>query len=224
MKRSINLILTLFGAATLFVSCNRKEKMFVQRLSADTGITFANRLTDSDSVNVLSFEYMYNGAGVGVGDFNNDGLADLYFAGNQVSSQLYLNKGDFHFKNITDISKTGTDVWCTGVSVADVNQDGWADIYVSVAGPTEDTTLRANKLFINNGLQANGIPTFTESAAEYGLNDSGYSTQATFFDYDRDGDLDCYVLTNAMENTNRPARIAYTETKASRRDQKRRIS
>ncbi len=179
--------------------------MFVQRNSRQTGITFANRLTDSDSVNVLSFEYMYNGAGVGVGDFNNDGLADIYFAGNQVSSQLYLNQGDFHFKDITKISKTGTSVWCTGVSVADVNQDGWPDIYVSVAGPTKDTTLRTNKLFINNGAQPGGIPVFTESAAAYGLNDSGYSTQAAFFDYDQDGDLDCYVLTNAMENTNRNA-------------------
>lgn len=179
--------------------------MFVQRKFGETGITFANLLTDSDSINVLSFEYMYNGAGVGIGDFNNDGLADIYFAGNQVSSQLYLNEGDFHFKNITEISKTGTNVWCTGVSVTDVNQDGWPDIYVSVAGPTKDTTLRTNKLFINNGRQPNGIPIFTEKSAEYGLNDNGYSTQAAFFDYDQDGDLDCYVLTNAMESTNRNA-------------------
>ena len=204
MKHFINLILLLSSAA-LTVGCNRNKKMFVQRKSSETGITFANRLTESDSVNVLSFEYMYNGAGVGVGDFNNDGLADIYFAGNQVSSELYLNEGNLHFKNITDLSKTGTGVWCTGVSVADVNQDGWADIYVSVAGPGKDTISRSNKLFINNGPQANGIPTFTESAAAYGLNDSGYSTQAAFFDYDQDGDLDCYVLTNAMENTNRNA-------------------
>jgi hypothetical protein len=198
-------LLLLLGLAGLLVSCDSKEKMFVQRKSGETGITFANRLTDSDSVNVLSFEYMYNGAGVGVGDFNNDGLADIYFAGNQVSSQLYINKGDFHFQDITEISKTGTDVWCTGVSVADVNQDGWADIYVSVAGPTKDTTLRTNKLFINNGKQTDNIPTFTESAAQYGLNDNGYSTQAAFFDYDQDGDLDCYVLTNSMESANRNA-------------------
>jgi len=204
MKRLISRILILLlGSAPLLVSCNRKEKLFVQRKSSETGITFANRLTDSDSVNVLAYENMYNGAGVGVGDFNNDGLADIYFAGNQVSSELYLNEGGFHFKNITRISRTQTDVWCTGVSVADVNQDGWPDIYVSVAGPARDTTLRTNKLFINNGLQADGIPRFTESAAEYGLNDGGFSMQAAFFDYDQDGDLDCYVLTNSTESTNR---------------------
>ncbi|QIP17323.1 CRTAC1 family protein [Spirosoma aureum] len=193
----------VIGLVGLFGSCTSKEKLFVQRKSSETGITFANRLTENDSVNVLSFEYMYNGAGVGVGDFNKDGLVDVYFAGNQVSSRLYLNQGDFHFKDITQPSGTGTTVWCTGVSVADVNQDGWPDIYVSVAGPTKDTTQRTNKLFINNGLQANGTPTFTERAADYGLNDTGYSTQAAFFDYDRDGDLDCYLLTNALETTNR---------------------
>ncbi|GAB3986258.1 VCBS repeat-containing protein [Spirosoma daeguense] len=193
----------LIGLVGLLGSCTPEEKLFVQRNSSDTGITFANRLTENDSVNVLSFEYMYNGAGVGVGDFNKDGLADVYFAGNQVSSRLYLNRGDFHFQDVTQSSGTGTNVWCTGVSVADVNQDGWPDIYVSVAGPTKDIAKRTNKLFINNGLQPGGTPTFTERAAEYGLNDTGYSTQAAFFDYDRDGDLDCYLLTNALETTNR---------------------
>ncbi len=183
------------------------EKLFVQLPASQTGITFANRLTETDSVNALTFEYMYNGAGVGVGDFNRDGRADLYFAGNQVSSRLYLNQGrpgeKIQFSDITEASKTGTDVWCTGVSVADVNQDDWPDIYVCVAGLTPKTPQRANKLFINNGPTPNGIPTFTERAAEYGLNDTGYSTQAVFFDYDRDGDLDCYLLTNALETTSR---------------------
>ncbi|GAA4464086.1 VCBS repeat-containing protein [Nibrella saemangeumensis] len=186
-------------------SCTSRDRLFVQRSSAETNITFNNRLTETDSVNALTFEYMYNGAGVGIGDFNKDGLADVYFAGNQVSSQLYLNEGAFHFKDITKQSGTGTNVWCTGVSVADVNQDSWPDIYVCVAGPEKDTTRRANKFFINNGPGPDGIPSFTERAAEYGLNDMGYSTQAAFFDYDRDGDLDCYLLTNAIETTNRNA-------------------
>ena len=150
---------------------------------------------------------MYNGAGVGVGDFNRDGKPDLYFAGNQVSGRLYLNQtgpGEkIHFNDVTEPSKTGTDAWCTGVSVADVNQDGWPDIYVCVAGLTPKTPQHANKLFINDGPTSDGVPTFTERAAEYGLNDTGYSTQAVFFDYDRDGDLDCYLLTNALETTSR---------------------
>jgi len=182
-------------------------KLFVKLPASQTGITFANRLTETDSLNALTFEYIYNGAGVGVGDFNRDGRADLYFAGNQVSSQLYLNQTNtdqpMRFRDITEQAGTGTRVWCTGVSVADINQDGWPDIYVCVAGKTTDSSARANKLFINNGPTADSIPTFTERAAEYGLNDTGYSTQAVFFDYDRDGDLDCYLLTNALETTSR---------------------
>ena len=193
-------------------SRTNKDKLFRQLPSSETGITFANRLTETDSLNALTFEYMYNGAGVGVGDFNRDGKQDLYFAGNQVSGKLYLNQTDpgetIHFQDITTQSKTGTDSWCTGVSVADVNQDDWPDIYVCVAGKTPKTPQRSNKLFINNGLSpdsqsAGAVPTFTERAAEYGLNDTGYSTQAAFFDYDRDGDLDCYLLTNALEATSR---------------------
>ncbi|HLL93572.1 MAG TPA: VCBS repeat-containing protein, partial [Spirosoma sp.] len=214
------------GGATLLVltgwlsSRTGSNKLFRQLPSSETGITFANRLTETDSLNALTFEYMYNGAGVGVGDFNRDGKQDLYFAGNQVSSRLYLNRTgrsrigasgsdeSIRFVDITAQSKTGTDAWCTGVSVADVNQDGWPDIYVCVAGRTAKTPQQANKLFINNGLSpdaltAGAVPTFTERSAEYGLNDTGYSTQAAFFDYDRDGDLDCYLLTNALETTSR---------------------
>ncbi len=205
------------GAATLALtgwlsSQKNEDKLFVKLPSSQTGITFANRLTENDSLNAMTFEYMYNGAGVGVGDFNRDGKPDLYFAGNQVSSRLYLNDTQsgrkMRFQDVTSQSKTGTDVWCTGVSVADVNADGWPDIYVCVAGKTPKTPQRANKLFINDGLtapqQATGaVPTFTERAAEYGLNDTGYNTQAVFFDYDRDGDLDCYLLTNALETTSR---------------------
>ena len=197
----------LLGLTGWLRSQKNEDKLFVKLPSSQTGITFANQLTETDSLNAMTFEYMYNGAGVGVGDFNRDGRADLYFAGNQVSSRLYLNDiqsgQEMRFRDVTGQSKTGTDVWCTGVSVADVNQDGWPDIYVCVAGLTPTTPQRANKLFINNGPAPDSIPTFTERAAEYGLNDTGYSTQAVFFDYDRDGDLDCYLLTNALETTSR---------------------
>ncbi|MGM9511724.1 CRTAC1 family protein [Larkinella sp. GY13] len=198
-------------------------KLFVKRPASQTGITFANRLTETDSLNALTFEYLYNGAGVGVGDFNRDGRADLFFAGNQVSSQLYLNQTEpgqpMRFRDITRQSGTGTQSWCTGVSVADVNQDGWPDLYVCVAGKTTDPAARANKLFINNGPTADSIPTFTERAAEYGLNDTGYSTQAVFFDYDRDGDLDCYLLTNALEIISRNnLRPKYTNGEAPSTD------
>ncbi|MBO0933873.1 VCBS repeat-containing protein [Fibrella aquatilis] len=206
----------LIGLTGWLASRGHSDTLFARVPSAQTGITFANVLTETDSLNALTFEYMYNGAGVGVGDFNRDGLADLYFAGNQVTSRLYLNQtkpgGVLRFSDITAPSKTSTDSWCTGVSVADVNQDGWPDIYVCVAGKTPKTPHRANKLFINNGLKTGGgIPTFTEQAEAYGLNDTGYSTQAVFFDYDRDGDLDCYLLTNALEPSShatvRPKRL-----------------
>ncbi len=185
------------------------EKLFVRLPASQSGVTFANQLTETDSINVLTFEYMYNGAGVGVGDFNRDGRPDLYFAGNQVSSRLYLNQTEsgqaIHFADITGPSGTSTQAWCTGVSVADVNQDGWPDIYVCVAGPQAPSAQTANRLFINDGPTPDKVPTFTEQAADYGLADTGYSTQAVFFDYDRDGDLDCYLLTNALESTNRNA-------------------
>ncbi|WP_373515215.1 VCBS repeat-containing protein [Persicitalea sp.] len=203
-----------------FDGCTSREKLFKKLPASQTGITFENRLTESDSLNALTFEYIYNGAGVGVGDFNRDGWPDLYFAGNQVSSGLFLNKtqagGGMRFEDITRQSGTGTTDWCTGVSVADVNQDGWPDIYVCVAGLAPRGS---NKLFINNGPTPDSIPTFTERAAEYGLDDSGYSTQAVFFDYDRDGYLDCYLLTNALEPTNRNAlRAKFTQGEAPSND------
>ena len=187
-------------------ACRTEDPLFRQLAATETHIAFNNCITDTEQLNALSFEYIYNGGGVAVGDFNNDGFQDLYFTGNQVSSKLYLNKGKkISFEDITESSHTTTKAWCTGVTVVDINQDGWQDIYVCVAGVVEDTTQRANLLFENQGLDKNGIPVFKEKAAQYGLNDMGYSTQAAFFDYDRDGDLDCYVLTNALEKNNRNA-------------------
>jgi hypothetical protein len=139
-------------------------------------------------------EYAYMGGGVGVGDFNRDGLPDLFFAGNQVSSRLYLNKGNCRFEDVTDKAGLATTAWCTGVSVVDINNDGWPDIYVCVSGKVPGAR-RRNLLFIN---RQDG--TFTEQAAGYGLADTAYSTQALFFDYDGDGRLDMYLVNHTLDD------------------------
>ena len=212
MKCSVkHLLVFAFPIALLAGSCKQEKKLFTLLSPEQTGIDFSNNLIVNDTFNAIEFEYIYNGGGVAVGDVNNDGLPDVYFTGNMVSSQLYLNGGSMKFKDITQASGTSTEVWCTGVATVDINQDGWLDIYVSVAGFGPDAKM-ANLLFINNGNNADGIPIFTEMAEAYGLADEGYSTQAAFFDYDKDGDLDVYVLTNALEKHNRnsvrPKRVA----------------
>ena len=182
--------------------CNKKETRFQLLKSGHTNITFNNLITESDTLNVLAFEYIYNGAGVGVGDFNNDGLSDIFFGGNMVSSRMYLNRGDFKFEDVTRLAGVETNLWCTGVSLADINQDGLLDIYISTVHPKENKK-SANLLFMQKGINENGIPTFEEVAAKVGLADSSYSTQAAFLDYDLDGDLDMYLLNNALENYSR---------------------
>jgi enediyne biosynthesis protein E4 len=207
-KRTFNMLknTSFIILSFITIACNYSEKTLFKLLPAShTNITFKNTITDSDSLNALTYEYIYNGAGVGIGDFNQDGLQDIFFAGNQVSSKLYLNKGKMVFEDITQSAGVQTQRWCTGVTIVDINQDSYPDIYVSVAGFVKDTTQRANYLFINNGKQANGGITFTEQAHIYGLDDMGYSTQTAFLDYDHDGDLDAYVLTNALEKNNRNA-------------------
>lgn len=164
-----------------------------------SGIDFANSLPEDDSLlNPLDFFYVYNGGGVGVGDLNNDGRPDLYFAGNVVRNRLYLNQGDFQFRDVTArAGGAAVDAWSTGVTLVDVNQDGWLDVYVSVGGPpTKGDTFR-NRLYVNQGAGEDGVPTFEERAEDYGIADASYSTHAGFFDYDRDGDLDLYVLNTA---------------------------
>jgi enediyne biosynthesis protein E4 len=175
---------------------NKDSLLFESVPASETGITFANTITTSDSINALNFDYIYNGGGVAVGDVNNDSLPDIYFTGNMVSGKLYLNKGNLQFEDVTEKAGVSTTKWTTGVAMIDINTDGFLDIYICVAG--KDSTQSANLLFVNNG---NG--TFTERAAAYGLADTGYSTQAAFFDYDKDGDLDMYLLTNAYESFNR---------------------
>jgi hypothetical protein len=180
-------------------ACNQPEQTILfERLSPeDTHIDFANTITISDSFNVTTFDYIYNGGGVAIGDINNDSLPDVYFTGNMVSSRLYLNKGNFQFEDITQKAGVTTNRWTTGVAMVDINADGWLDMYVCVAG-LDKSADKPNLLFIN---QRNG--SFTEEAKQYGLADTGYSTQATFLDYDKDGDLDMYLLANAIEGFNR---------------------
>lgn len=168
-----------------------------------TGVDFANTITEDDSLNMFVNEYTYMGGGVGIGDFNNDGLPDIFFAGNQVSSRLYVNKGQMQFDDITAKAGVTTNAWCTGVSVVDINNDGWLDIYVSVSGKKPGAQ-RRNLLFINQHNLS-----FKEQAAGYGLADTSYSTQAVFFDYDNDGRLDMYLLNHTLED-NRPNDIRDT--------------
>ena len=174
------------------------NQLFTRLPSTATGIRFANRLTETKELNVFTYRNFYNGGGVGVGDFNGDGLPDVVFTSNQEGPKLYLNRGHFRFRDITDASglTTKKGSWTTGVTVADVNGDGLLDIYICKAGP-EPPEERANQLWINQGPDKSGTPRFREMAKQYGVDDEGYSTQAVFFDYDHDGDLDLLVINNS---------------------------
>ncbi|MGH7699029.1 MAG: VCBS repeat-containing protein [Gemmatimonadales bacterium] len=187
-------LLTLLIALPFSPGCSPGERPLFNLLPPDrTGVTFANTITTNDSVNVQTDVFVYNGAGVAVGDIDHDGLPDLFFTGNMVSSRLYLNKGDFRFEDITHAAGVATDRWATGASMVDINGDGYLDIYVSVSGPEWSTPeRRANLLFMNNGDR-----TFTEAAAAHRIADTGFTTHAVFFDYDLDGDLDLFLLMNS---------------------------
>lgn len=190
------------GLGLLFCSCNKKDEskpnteptntLFTLLPSDSTGIDFINHIENQKNFNIFKYRNFYNGGGVALGDINNDGLTDIYLTGNMVPNRLYLNKGDFKFEDITEKSGTkGNKPWSTGVVMADINNDGLLDIYVSNAGNMEGNN-HDNDLYINNG-----DLTFTEKAAEYNLAKTGFSTHATFFDYDKDGDLDAYILNNS---------------------------
>lgn len=177
------------------------ERLFTDLPVGYTAVDFRNDLQYTEAFNPYTFRNFYNGGGVGLGDVNRDGLIDLYFCGNQVENRLYLNRDNFRFEDITAQAGVAcSDVWSSGVSLADVNGDGWLDIYVCKSGSPEGDN-RYNELFINDANpDADGVVTFTEQAAQWGLNDLGLSTHAAFFDYDRDGDLDCYLLNNSLRS------------------------
>ncbi|MPR34530.1 VCBS repeat-containing protein [Salmonirosea aquatica] len=193
------------------VGCRNEPATLFKKIDADdSGVHFINKITPNDSLNAFTLTNFYNGGGVGVGDFNHDSLPDLFFAANQVSSRLYINEGNrsgesFTFRDVTEAAGVTTNRWCTGVSVVDINQDGWDDIYISVA-KTPVSDLSRNLLFIN---QKTKTPTFKEEAESYGLAFEGFTTQTAFFDYDLDGDLDAFLLNTApdLQNPNnlRPA-------------------
>src|SRR5687768_14570520 len=183
-------LLLTFLAIVCIQSCKQKTAMFESLPASKTNISFTNQLEKKKLFNILYYLYYYNGGGVATGDINNDSLIDIYFSANSKgNNKLYLNKGNFEFEDITEKAKVGgTADWCTGVTMVDINNDGYLDIYVSTVSSKYGLTGH-NELFINNKNN-----TFTESSAAYGLNTSCFTTQTAFFDYDRDGDLDCYML------------------------------
>lgn len=195
------LILLFFVASLL--NCQStdspsQDALFTKTLPETTHIQFTNSVVDDQDFNIFNYRNFYNGGGVAIGDVNNDGLSDVFLIANMGGNKLYLNKGNMQFEDVTASAGVGGKrAWSTGATFADVNGDGWLDLYVCNAGirPGDD---RRNELFINNGIGKNGAVTFTEKSREYGLDDHGYSTHAAFFDYDRDGDLDMYLLNNSF--------------------------
>lgn len=170
------------------------ETLFERLPTATSGVDFKNTLEFEEAFNIYKYRNFYNGGGVALGDVNNDGLTDIYFSGNRVDNRLYLNRGDFNFEDVTEAAGVaGKAAWSTGITMADVNADGWLDIYLCNSGDIEGDNKR-NELYLNN---QDG--TFREAAEEFGLANEGLSTHAVFFDYDRDGDLDCYLLNNSYQ-------------------------
>ena len=194
------------GLLLLLASGNNSKEAPVFRLlsASESGIEFVNEIVESDSFNMYSFMNIYTGGGVAVGDVNQDGLEDVFFSGNRVSSRLYLNRGNLRFEDVTEAAGLMTDRWCAGASMVDINQDGLLDIYISVSGKRNT----ANLLYVNQG---NGP--FEEQATLYGLADQRQCMHTSFFDYDRDGDLDAYLIINPVDysladvNSIRPRKI-----------------
>jgi len=194
-KVTVTIVLCILLTCGCDSNKDKRNNLFKEMRPEYTGVNFENNLSPNEKINTYSFRNFYNGGGVAIGDINNDGKQDIYLTGNQSPNKLYLGKGGFKFKDITEqagVSSRG--VWSTGVTMADVNGDGRLDIYVCKSGPPggED---RQNELFINNG-----DSTFTEKSAEYGLDITSLSIHASFFDYDNDGDLDMYLLSNPIRS------------------------
>ena len=201
----------LFSILILISSCSgekesasaveTRETLFTLLSPESTGVNFSNTLTEGLNTNVLLYEYFYNGGGIAAGDFNNDLLIDLYFVSNMGDNQFFLNKGDFHFQDITKASGAAgrSGPWKTGVNTVDINSDGRMDIYLCYSGamPAEK---RRNQLFVNMGNDPQGVPHFEEQAERYGLASMAFSNQSYFFDYDKDGDLDMLLMNHNPKN------------------------
>ncbi len=189
--------------STILFSCKTKkiDAIFEKLDPSSTNVNFTNQLTENEENNVLNYEYFYNGGGVAAADFNNDGLVDLFFTGNQVLNKLYVNKGGLQFEDVTAkafATEQNSHSWHTGVTIVDINQDGWQDIYVAVSANINNPQLRKNKLFVNNKNLS-----FTERAHDFGLDIGSYTTQSAFFDFDKDGDLDAYILNHNVKDFKR---------------------
>ncbi len=206
--------------AMVYSGCKPEKKnpapLFETLESDKTGLNFSNNLKARPDFNMLKYMYFYNGAGVGAGDFNNDGLVDLFFASNQGQNKLYLNKGNLKFEDVTTAAQIPDDgAWSTGISVADVNDDGMLDIYVCRVGNYESLQSK-NQLLICKGTDKNGVPFYTDEAGAYGLDFSGFSTQAAFLDFDLDGDLDIFLLNHSLRyNSTFAPRSSYAGTSDS---------
>ena len=184
----------LYISFAVLISCSTKKEQTLFELQENTGINFTNTVENTKDFNIFSYRNFYNGGGVAIGDINNDGLPDVFMTSNMGSNKLYLNKGNLKFEDISEkagITQLGK--WNTGVVLADVDGDGWLDIYVCNAGYNKFKTGEANAMFINNHNL-----TFSDKAKEMGLDEKGYTTHVAFFDYDLDGDLDCYILNNSF--------------------------
>jgi len=195
--------LTIF-CSIILTSCHEDTTLFHVVDSSVSGLDFINQISENDSLNILVNEYVYNGAGVAIADVNDDGLADLFFCGNQVDNRLYINQGNLKFKDVTStagLSKKNPANWSSGVNIVDINYDGLLDIYVcnTMSKVSEN---RKNLLYINTGIGDDNVPKFIESAKAYGLDSDTYSSHAQFFDYDNDGDLDMFIGVNQIYNNN----------------------
>ncbi len=194
----MNRIIRFLPLATVLLGilgCSEKTR-FTLLDSSQTGIDFVNEVIETDSLHVLNFEYIYNGAGVGVADLNHDGLQDLIFTANQVAPKVYLNEGDFRFREVTDwFEGIANGQWYSGMSFLDLNQDGWMDVYLTCTADSR-AEMRRNRMYINQGPDENGDFRFVDEAEAYGIADDSYSVHAAFLDYDMDGDLDLYLLNN----------------------------
>ncbi|MES2795970.1 MAG: VCBS repeat-containing protein, partial [Bacteroidota bacterium] len=208
----MNKLIKYFSFFILLTACkssifNSSDQLFEKLPSSVTNLSFVNKITETKDFNILDYLYFYNGGGVSAGDINNDGLVDLYFTSSQGKNKLYLNKGLKNGKpSFEDITKKagveGFADWKTGTTMADINGDGFLDIYICAVGNFKGLE-GSNELYINNG-----DGTFTEKANQYGLDFTGFSTQAAFFDYDKDGDLDCYLLNHAVHTSRSYDRVS----------------